>query len=188
MATKQSKKQNRYRTMRSAILTGSLLSFLPLFVLMRSAAGDTINRARRVKPRDLPSGVQRMPHIAEPDDLAIGGVEEGHTVPVSVEACSRQTTRIALGLLEDFLRFGADLLGLRDPHKPTGVGPGVVRGPIASRHLCERCRCLRERFAPIATREVPAGGFQPRIDALATRLPLKLVVLSQAPPSLFVYA
>lgn len=41
MATSRNKHQNRYRRMRSAILTGSLLSFLPLFVLMRSAAGDT---------------------------------------------------------------------------------------------------------------------------------------------------
>lgn len=40
MATRHNKHQNRHRAIRSAILTGSLLSVLPLFALMKSAAGD----------------------------------------------------------------------------------------------------------------------------------------------------
>lgn len=41
MKTKHHKNANRYRTMRSAILTGSLLSILPLVVIMRNGAPST---------------------------------------------------------------------------------------------------------------------------------------------------
>ena len=39
--TKRNENRNRYRTMRSAILTGSLLSILPLVVLMKGGAAST---------------------------------------------------------------------------------------------------------------------------------------------------
>lgn len=57
MATKQSKNKNRYRTMRSAILTRSLLSVLPVLVLMKSAAGGTAARADLVTAQPIQAQV-----------------------------------------------------------------------------------------------------------------------------------
>jgi hypothetical protein len=39
--SKRNENRNRYRTLRSAILTGSLLSILPLLVLMKGGAAGT---------------------------------------------------------------------------------------------------------------------------------------------------
>ena len=45
MATKQDKNRNRYRSMRSAILTGSVLSILPVLALIRGGATNASTSA-----------------------------------------------------------------------------------------------------------------------------------------------
>lgn len=60
MATKQSKSQNRYRRMRSAFVTASVLGVLPLFVLMKSGTGNASTTA------DLATAAQAIAVSASP--------------------------------------------------------------------------------------------------------------------------
>jgi uncharacterized iron-regulated membrane protein len=79
MANTRKKNRSRYRTMRSAILTGSFLSFLPLLVLMKSTAGSGANIGPAASQVQLatvaqvaaaPSSNQAIANVATADQTA----------------------------------------------------------------------------------------------------------------------
>jgi hypothetical protein len=88
MATKQDKNQNRYRTIRSAILTASLLSILPLFVLMKSGVGDASATS------NLATSTQGIAVAASPTQTTNrqNAVRQTAATPVTVTASKSSST------------------------------------------------------------------------------------------------
>src|ERR1035437_9165707 len=78
------------------------------------AAEGVTRGGRGVKVRNAAGAVQPVADVVEPDDLAVGGVEERNPVVVDVDRAFRGALRVALGLGQDVLRAEGDLLGLDD--------------------------------------------------------------------------
>ncbi len=94
------------------------------------AAEHFLKGGRSVKGGDAPRGVERMPHIVEPEDLAVRGVEEGDVQAAEVEWGAGHAAGVTLGLAQDVLWPQRDLLGLDDAEGAAGDEKGVIGGAV----------------------------------------------------------
>ena len=98
-------------------------------------AQSLVKGTGRVKVRDAPRQIQRMPDVMEPGDFAVGGVEKRNTVLTKSRVRFAQPSRVALGLREDILRTDRELLRLDDrdwgtPEMKNVVGRSVLGGVL----------------------------------------------------------
>ena len=115
-------------------------------------------------PRDAAGSVQVVTNVLEPEDLAVGGVEERGAVAVEVAGAHAgvEPAGVALGLGQDVLRAEGDLLGLDDARDAVSQPKGVVRGAV---------RGLLFLGPPgVATTQAPSGPVGPRVRALGALL------------------
>ena len=139
----------------------------------KSRDSSLVERVRRVEPGDLAGEVQLAAHIVEADDLPVGGVQERHAILPLVLRLLVDAARVALGLVEDFLRADRELLGLDDPADLTAITEGVV-GRAAGRGVLAD----GSSFGELALADRPEGlgcparRLEPGIDPPDPRLTL----------------
>ena len=97
MATTSKKTQNRYRVMRSAVLTGSILSVLPLVAVMKSAAsvdgGPSESAVAAAPASTAASGViAAAPTQAQTSNVAATPTAKATATTSSTSTTSSQTT------------------------------------------------------------------------------------------------
>ena len=122
--------------------------------------------ARRVEGRDAARAVQRVANVVEPDDLAVGRVQERAAQAGEVVGAPVDAAGVPLGLGEDVLGPHGHLLRLDDADDVLVEPERVVGWAVRRLFLLGPAR--------LTAVQTPPDGIELRIDAPFAGLPLAL--------------
>ena len=90
---------------------------------------------RRVERRHAPGTVQRVADIVEPEDFAVGRVQERHPEAAKVERAVPDALRVPLRLGQHVLRPQGHTFPFDDPQRPACDEQPVISRPVGGREL-----------------------------------------------------